>query len=165
MSEANFDFDGVLDAVLREEARVEPLRGLEARVMARVPAGIKPHPRKGIFWGPATAVAGLAVISVLVLGDFRERGIVTPEWKRSSLAGVLSAGAEKASQGRVPVSPRNAMVALRSGQRMRLRHANVAPTLRREVELQITPIAIVPLAVEPLEVTSLSMDHKEEVSQ
>ncbi len=62
---SDLEFDALLDGILREEVQVEPLHGLESRILARVQAR-----RRWTWsvsaWGSAVAVLGLLAVAVWV---------------------------------------------------------------------------------------------------
>ena len=81
-------FDELLDKVLREESAVEPLAGLEERVMARVGEASVPVARRWMFaaWAGGLGVAA-AVIALVVL--LPERHQVRPVHHAGLAAGVV----------------------------------------------------------------------------
>lgn len=58
----DMDFDALLDGVLREDGRVEPLHGLEARVLARVRAQRRWTWRVSVWTSAAAVLCLMAVV-------------------------------------------------------------------------------------------------------
>jgi hypothetical protein len=63
---SDFDFDDLLDRVLCEDGQIEPLAGLEGRVMARVRLSVRQRPKRLIAWGCVAAVLPVCVVALLL---------------------------------------------------------------------------------------------------
>ena len=90
----DLEFDALLDGILREEGRVEPLRGLEARVLVRV------RSRRRRTWSMAvwsTAAAAMCLLAVMVW--IREVWPAHGTRVTTSAHGKLMPRAEAASAG------------------------------------------------------------------
>jgi hypothetical protein len=60
------EFDELLDGVLQQEGQVEPLVGLEERVMARARLSVAPRPKRFIAWWYVAAAIPMSLVVLLL---------------------------------------------------------------------------------------------------
>jgi hypothetical protein len=148
---SEFDFEELLDDVLREDAQVEPLQGMNERVMARISAETRRSSQRWMMWA-AGAVAAGALVWVIPHARPRLRGVVSS----ASVLRVDPVGGAVAKSGRDPLPL--AVDGLATRKRVRSRRLR---DVQRQRPLQIAPIEVAPLTVAPIEIASLGMEQKE----
>lgn len=93
---SDFDFDELLDQVLKEEARVEPRVGMERRILERVGSEER-RPRR--WWIPAGVFAAVAIAAVLMMqhGSRRPAFVIVdgPGVRHPSLRDAMNAAGVK----------------------------------------------------------------------
>lgn len=144
----DLEFDALLDGVLREHGRVEPLSGLEERVLARVQG--KKIPRGWTTWAAVAASA----ISVGVMVWISAR--LTSDMPRMHVPNLMSQSAHVGAalvidEGATPKSQETGLHS-RAQPRMRSNGAKSGASLRRGYPIQTAPLDIEPLMIKPLEV-------------
>lgn len=147
----DFDFDGLLDGVLRDAANPASPVGLEQRISARASAGKGRSSRR---WMPWAAVAASAVaVGMLVWARPNPESHV----RRMSSPSALSRIAPTAVAIRSDAPRLQAAGSFGGGRRMSKKIAKSSPALLRERPLRMKPIEIASLAIEPIEVASLTV--------
>ena len=149
-------FEELLTDVLREEWRVEPLAGMEVRVMARMQVEKQPMRREGFILKPIWRMAAAFIVVFAIVAGVMARTGVRDKSKRldaqppsgaSPIALVMNSGQE--------VLLKMPSHARRIKQRVQLANARRIRRLQPAVHLQIAAIEIAPLTVQPLQVASL----------
>jgi|GEM_PF-6625566 len=148
---SDFDFDGLLDGVLRDAANPVSPVGLEQRVSARVWAGRGRSSRKWMPWA-AIAASAVAVGMLVWVGPNTESHV-----QRMNSSTALSRDAPVGAAIRSDAPRLQAAGSFGRGRRMSKKIAKSPPALLREQPLWVKPIEIAPLAIEPIEVASLTV--------
>ncbi|NYF78358.1 hypothetical protein [Granulicella arctica] len=144
---SEFDFEELLDGVLREDVWVEPLVGMNERVMARISAETGRSSRRWVAWA---AIAASAFVAAGMLVWVRPN--VESHERRADLTDAHS-----------QVVPRDEVVVSKSDTlilhtKVNRKHSSI---LLREPPLRVDPIEIEPLTIEPIEIASLTAESRD----
>lgn len=148
----DFEFEDLLDSVLRENAEAEPLAGSKSRILSRVSLEARRSSRRWMSWA---AMAGSAASIGLIIWIAPPQ----PQGKRVESSAVLTGSTHPNAAIAGDALKLEAVTGrVRERRRASLKKGKDAPVSSRERPLEVKSIAIIPLAVEPIEIASLTME-------
>ncbi len=153
----DMDFDDLLDGVLREDGRVEPLSGLEERVLARLRRESQRSGWRGAMW--ALVAAGALAVGVMGWMVVRPTLSVPSAGQASVMQGgglppSVPDGTGLAAEDREARLSGKVAQSVGAPRRVKVDGSKVAAVLPHVDAMRNGPIDIRPLEIEPIEILS-----------